>query len=237
SDTVSGRIVPFRGVHLRRRGAWRLGGSPVGAWMRLTLRALPAATIAGSLILPVIFIAFGYLIVLHNPDLDRDTATRTVRISGTLALIALASSMATSVVRARPSWPWTRSLPWSSRQRVLGDTMLHGIGLVAVAASQIPLDARSAVAVLLVAPPMAAAAASAIRLGARRQTSAAGETALIGCALGCLVALWPWTSGIVLATTPLLLAMAIRRERSLVATRWNELHHDAAGDPAWMTAS
>jgi hypothetical protein len=240
SDAVSGRLVPFRGAHLRRvRGHRRvgLGNSAVGAWMRLTLRALPASTIAASVLLPIVFLAFGYLIVLHNPDLDQDTATRTVRISGMLASIAFASSLASGIVRARPAWPWTRSLPWSSRHRVLGDTVLHGSALATLAASQIPLDARSAIVVLLLAPPLAAAAAAAIRQGAGRQTSAAGEIALIGCALGSLVALWPWVSAIALATTPLLLTLGMRRERRLVATRWRELHHDAAGDPAWTTAS
>src|SRR5207302_544078 len=62
SDAAAGRIVPFRRVHLRRRRTWRPGSAAVGAWMRLTVRALPTATVAASMLLPAAFIAFGYLI-------------------------------------------------------------------------------------------------------------------------------------------------------------------------------
>jgi hypothetical protein len=149
----------------------------------------------------------------------------------------LASALATAVVRARPTWPWARSLPWSSRHRVLGDTLLLGTALLVVPLSLLPLDWRSAAIVALVVPPMAVASCGSIRTGARRQTSAGGEIALYAALFGAAIAVWPWTAVLVVCVTPFVFQHALRRERRLLVTRWEELHHDAAGDPAWMSAS
>ena len=237
SDLLAGRIVPVRGgrVRMARAGARRM--LPAGQWVRFTTRAIRGTALGASLLLPLAFVAFGYLVLLHNPDLDRGTAARTVRVTGLLALTSFAAALATNIVRARPAWSWARSLPWSARQRVAGDTLLIGVALCAVGVGLLPLDARSAAAVLPLVPPLAAGAAASIRIGARRLTSAAGEVVLLGVLLGTPVALWPWTAALDLLLTPMLFAAAVRRDRSLLVSRWEELHHDAAGDPAWMTAS
>lgn len=236
-DVLAGRIVPFRSSRARGARGMMRATSPVALWMRFSIRALPVASIVGVFLFPAVFLAFGYLIVVHNPDLDRATATRTIRISGGFALAAFASGLATTIVRARPTWPWSRSLPWSSSQRVLGDALLHGLPLVALAAVFMPLDWKSASLVLCMAPPLAAAAAASIRSGARRQTSAAGEVVACAVVLGALIALIPASAGLVVATTPVIAALAVRRDRRMLVTRWEELHHDAAGDPAWVVSS
>ena len=210
---------------------------PTGQWIRLTARAVPASALGASLILPALFIAFGYLIVVHNPDLERATAMRTVRVTGMLALASFAAALADTIVRTRPTWGWARSLPWSARQRVTGDTLLFGAALCTLGLCLLPLDARSAAAVLPIAAPLAVGAAAAIRNGAHRQTSAAGEVGLLAVIVGAPVALWPWTAVLGLLVTPMLFARAVRRDQRLAATRWEELHHDAVGDPAWMTTS
>lgn len=237
SDLLAGRIVPLRRRRLRSERALRWRVIPAIQWIRLTARAVPTASLGASLILPALFIAFGYLIVLHNPDLDRATATRTVRVTGMLALASFAAALADTIVRVRPTWVWARSLPWSARQRVAGDALLIGAALFAAGICLVPLDPRSAAAVLPLAAPLAAGAAASIRTGAGRQTSAAGEVVLLAVILGAPVAFWPWTAAVGLLLTPMLFAGAVRRDQRLVATRWRELHHDAVGDPAWMTAS
>lgn len=162
---------------------------------------------------------------------------RTVRVTGMLALASLAAGLASGIVRARPTWAWIRSLPWSARQRVTGDTLLLGAALVVAGACLAPLDWRSTLTVLPLAAPLAAGAAAAIRIGARRQTSAGGEVVILAVIAGAPVALWPWTAVLGVSIAPALFAVAVRRERRLVVTRWEELHHDAAGDPAWTTAA
>jgi hypothetical protein len=186
-------------------------------------------------IAPVTFVAFAYLIVTRNRDLDPVTAHRTVRVCGVIALATLASALGSAIVRERPTSPWLRSLPWSSRDRVDGDAMLHAAVLCVVPAALAPLDWADAAILALTVPAIAATTAAAIRVGAQRQTSAGSDVMLASAALGTMITLWPITSGVILLSTPLFLTHATRREQRLVATRWQELHHDTATDPAWTS--
>jgi len=52
--------------------------------------------------------------------------------------------------------------------------------------------------------------------------------------MGTCVALSPLTWIAVLGLVPLVLRWGAARERAAITTRWVELQHDAAGDPAWM---
>jgi hypothetical protein len=84
-------------------------------------------------------------------------------------------------------------------------------------------------------PLGAATGAMALRSGAHRQTGAAGEATLVMLAAGAAIVASPWLAVAAVVATPLTLRMAERREREQVATQWSELHHDASGDPAWLT--
>ncbi|HEY4138862.1 MAG TPA: hypothetical protein VGN65_10435, partial [Casimicrobiaceae bacterium] len=219
ADPISGAMVPFRKSH-RTETRMSVGAGPIAQWIGFTLRTLPRATLAACLVLPAMFTILSGLIVLHNPDLDRTAIMRTVLIGGMLSLMTFAASLANSIVRARPAWPWARSLPWSSRERAVGDAIL-----LAATMSLFPLyfafvDWRPALVLALTIPPLAASAAAGIRVGANRQVGAAGEIVALSVVVGIAITLLPWTAVIFLATTPLLLALAARRERRLVSTQW-----------------
>src|SRR6185503_17589279 len=156
SDRLSGGIVRLRRKPVHTAPRWSMAASPIAQWIRLTTRTLPVATLIAITFAPAIFVAFGYLIVLHNPDLDREAQMRTVRICGSLAIAVLSTALASSIVRTRPAWPWVRSLPWSSRQRVAGDVTLLGVTMALAVVALVPLDWRSAIVVALLLPPMAA---------------------------------------------------------------------------------
>jgi hypothetical protein len=239
ADRMSGAIV--RVPHTRARTRWGKSRSsartPAELWVRFTLRTLPLATISSCFIMPAVFTAFTALIVLHNPDIGISTARLTIRIGGMLALIALAAGLASSITVARPAWPWARSLPWSANQRVAGDAALHALAMLPVPICLALLDWRAALTLAMVVLPLAATAAAAVRSGVRRQTSAAGEISAVGVVFCAAIALWPWTAALALVTTPIVFASAVHRERSMITSRFEELHHDAAGDPAWTSAS
>ena len=235
-DRVSGGVVRFRGKR-SRAAHWRIGSSPVIQWMRMTTRALPAASALGSCIVPAAVVLLAYLIVRRNPDLDVATARRTVRVAATLAVAMFGAMLASGIVRARPAWPWVRSLPWSSRHRVLGDVVLLGCALIVIPIVFAPLDWRSASIIALIVPPIATAGAGTMRVAAHRQSSAGGEVIAYAVLFGAAVAIWPWTVGLVLCATPLLFSFALERDRHAIVSRWEELHHEAAGDPAWTVAS
>lgn len=242
SDQTAGAIVPLRRRRAKqrkqrqRRSASKPITEPRWQWARLTLLALPKANAVAGFFLPVVFVAFGYFIVLNNPDLPHETALRTVRVSGSLSVLALASALSNSTLRSRPVWPWVRSLPWSARNRVVNDAVLALMPLLLVPLSLAPLVLGPALAVAATTPAIAAASAAALRAGAGRQSGAAGEVAIVAVIAGALIALWPLTSVLILLVAPAFVRLGIQREQRTGATRWDELHHDAAGDPAWLGA-
>ena len=236
ADRTAGAVGAVRRRRADKRRVEPSRASAARHWMRLTSAALAPSAIASCLFAPSIFVLFAYLIVRHNPDLEPSTAHRAIRVCGVLALTMLAAAAGSSVVRARPVWPWARSLPWSSGDRAAGDTALQALMLVLVPVSLVPLDWAVAASIAVLVPVLSAATAAAIRVGSGRHTSAAGEIMLVGASFGTLFALWPWTGIVSLAAAPLLFALTIARDRRLAATRWHELRHDAAGDPSWTTA-
>ena len=231
-------------LRLRRRNPSRVPtwaivrGTNLGFvhWVRFSWAALPAAAVLGSLLLPVVFVGFAYLIVLHNPDLALSTYHRTVRMAGSLALGAMAASLSNALLRSRPTWPWSRSLPWSAGQRVTADALAIGAPLLIVAGTLMPLDAWNALIVLATVPALAASAAGALRLGARRQTGAAGEVVVVATIAGTLIALSPVLAIIALGAAPFIMRAAVERDRRVVSSRFAELQHDAAADAAWLGA-
>jgi hypothetical protein len=241
---VAAFVVLTADLNLRRRrpgqiGVWRLArNGPRGwlHWVRFSWAALPASSILGAAMLPAIFIGFAYMIVLRNPGLPAATAHRTVRIAGSLAVGALAASLSNALLRLRPTWAWSRSLPWSSMQRVVADTIAVGAPVVVAVATLLPLDAIDAVAVLASVPAVAAASARALRAGATRQTGAAGEVVVAATIAGILIAVSPLLAIIPLIATPLIVRVAALRDRHAVASRFAELQHDATADTAWLGA-
>jgi len=205
-------------------------------WIRVSWAALPAAAVVGSLLLPFVFISFAYMIVLHNPGIAASTAHRTVRIAGSLAIGAVAASLSNALLRTRPTWSWSRSLPWSSTQRVTADAIAIGLPACVIVATLLPLDAWNAIAVLSTVPVIAASSAGALRAGATRQTGAAGEVVLVATIAGALVAVWPLLAVIPLATTPWIAGRAAARDRRVISSRFAELQHDAGADSAWLGA-
>jgi hypothetical protein len=205
-------------------------------WIRFTWAASAGASVFGSLLLPSVFIAFAYMIVLHNPGIAPAAAHRTVRIAGSLAIGAFAASLSNALLRTRPTWPWSRSLPWSSTQRVVADTIAIGLPVCVITATLFPLDLPNAFAVLATVPAIAAAGAGALRVGATRQSGAAGEVVLVATIAGVLTALSPWLALVPLVATPAIARGAAARDRRVVSSRFAELQHDASADSGWLGA-
>ena len=239
ADRTAGAVVPLRRRRSAHPSAVARGSSatapaaPIRRWIAITIRALPTASAVGALLLPAALVLFAWAVRRHAPAAMPGTTIAAIRACGAVALAALVAGIANVVLKRRPVWPWSRSLPWSARQRVIGDfALLAGVLLLVPLALLLiaPIPALDLVALV---PPVAASGAAALRSGAHRLTGAAAECVAITAVLGALVGISPvFCAPILLVTAPLLF-IALRRERTTPATRWNELHHDAAGDPAW----
>lgn len=208
--------------------------SATAIWIRASYRAMRLEGVAAAAALPIILGSYAHFIARNNPGIATSTVATVTRVAGALAVTAFTATQANLVLRSRQPWPWARSLPWSSARRVAVDAVVLGAPMVIVPLGLLEVNAVSALTVAALVPFGAATGAMALRSGARRQTGAAGETTIFMLTAGVAIALSAWLALLVLAAVPIVLRAAARRERD-AATRWSELHHDASGDPIWLT--
>lgn len=199
---------------------------------RFTWRALGWRLIA-PVPLSVLALAAAWFYSRNNTLNATDTSFVT-RLWCVVAIALYTGAVGDMIVSRRPSWPWIRSLPWSSSQRSVDDAIAIGAPALGFVLATAFVDFRTAVVALAVLPPLAALAAWLLHGARTRLTRVSGAMIVVGATLGTVVAFWPWLTAGALATTPLLLRAAARRDRREIVTGWKELHHDAAGDSlAW----
>lgn len=238
SDAIAGGIAATRRKRGRRRrghGARKLP-SATSMWLRASWRAMGVSRALECLIVPLVAIAFAYFIIRNNPDLSAGTIARVARVGGAVALATLVAGLANALLRTRQPWSWSRSLPWSASHRVLADACVLAVPMFFVSLALLPLGVGTALVVAALIPTVTLLGASALRAGAKRQTGAAGEALVASLLIGVPAALWSPAAFVALALAPMVLRWGASRERSVHATRWVELHHDASGDPAWLTS-
>jgi len=169
---------------------------------------------------------------LRNNSLILAQEATGARVGGGLALLTVLVSLAGALKLRRPPWPWIRSLPSTSRGRVVRDAVL-----LAVAALP-PLWVSGWLAPTAALPLLAGLIFQSVRLSGALRRDAGGASRLGGQALGelCLVQLAiaasGWTAAVLLLLVPWALRDATRQEQRQKVTRWQELHHLALGDPA-----
>lgn len=214
---------------VRRRRTWRTW--PIRSRsldVRIASRAL------GSRVLSAWFsgaIPMGAAILfVTNNVLPEDAARQAIRLGGTLATTLALASLADALAIRRPSWPWARSLPVTSRHRVVRDATMLGVFCLPFLVWTTVLDLRSAAAVAAVTPLLALRAAAAMRRGGESRSAASGPVLIEGVFASAFIALLPWLGIVALAAIPVALRAAVERERALKVTRWSALHHVAAGD-------
>jgi hypothetical protein len=234
ADSTSPSVRPLRRGSVRRSAMPRRS-SATSIWIRASWRAMGLEGIAAAAALPIILASYAHFISRNNPGIEISTVATVTRVAGAFSLAAFTATLSNRLMRTRQPWPWSRSLPWSSERRVLIDAFVLALPMTVVPLGLVAVHATSAIAVASLVPFGGVTGAMALRRGARRQTGTAGESVLVMLAAGAVVVASPWFAFVVLATTPFILRIAAKRERDSIATRWSELHHDATGDPAWLT--
>lgn len=153
-----------------------------------------------------------------------------VRLGGGLSLTLFCSLFASMMASRRPPWPWIRSLPWSSRSKVLWDFSFIASQTMPIIILVGIMNLRSMLLLLLSLPLIAAYSAFAIRQAPVSMMGAWGKILLYGTFGSLLFCLLPWSSVCFLALTPLGLYSGTKAEKHQKVSRWLELHHLAAGD-------
>ena len=187
----------------------------LGLW--ITLAHLPAALVAAPTGLTI-----------QNNELTPDQSDLVLRLGTSLAITATVLATATLLSARRPPWAWSRSLPWSARQRVAADA---GLLLLVASPLLIPvlyLRATSALSVLMLLVFLT------VRLPGRMKNSLRGLTKLgawtyIEALLAALLSsVQPMTALVLGLSSPLVLEASARRERSLKVGLYLERRFDAA---------
>lgn len=232
ADRIAGPLGKVRkGIALgeaARRGT--------GRWLeaRIAWRAL-GWSLPGHLLGGLFPLACAALFVRNN-DLAPADVRLGALLGGGCAVVFLLAGMAESLAVRRPAWPWSRSLPWPASRRVLADSLFLGAHALPLVPLTAWIEPVASLAVAAVIPLLAVLAAGAMRRAPERRTGASGEVLGAGLLLAAAVALLPWVSLLALAGTPLAARAAAERERRQKVSRWQEIHHLAAGDPQSWSA-
>jgi hypothetical protein len=236
ADLAAGELPREKRRSLAGRGTRRAIGPWTGslvelriAWRALRWRLLSAAA---SVLLPL---GGALAFVAHN-----DLAPRHVRLAALLgggcAVVFLFADLGEVLGARRPAWPWSRSLPWSARRRVLFDAAFLAVHALPAILLTAWINLPAALAVLALVPWLSVRAAGAMRRAPERRTGASGEILIEGLLLAAAVALLPWLAILPPFGLPWALRVAAERDRKQKVSRWLELHHLAVGDPQSWSA-
>jgi hypothetical protein len=234
ADAVAGPLARMGAPsHVHGRG---LGGPWIEA--RIAWRAL-GWRLAGAYAAGLLPLLACFAFANNNDQLAPAHQRLATLLGGGWAVVLLFAQLAESLAVRRPSWPWSRSLPWPAARRVGADAILlalHTLPLFALGAWLAPVPWALLGPAALV-PLLSLRAAGAMRRAPERRTGASGEILGEGLFLAALVSLLPWTALLALPAVPWALKAAAERERAQKVSRWLEIHHMAAGDPQSWSAS
>jgi hypothetical protein len=154
-----------------------------------------------------------------------------VIFGGILSVVLFQAFFSNYLAVRRPAWPWVRSLPWSSRHRVILDSWHLFLLAFPVMFVLLFLNMKAFFPTAAFLPAASLWSSLAIRKGANLKTGALGQIFYFGFGSSLLVSLIPLCSVGFLLITPLLLKYTVECEKKLKVSKWLELHHLAAGDP------
>lgn len=178
--------------------------------------------------LPAVLFAAPTGLALHNNEFTPDQSELVLRLGTSLAIAATVLGTATLLNARRPPWAWSRSLPWSARQRVAADAVLLLLVASPLLIPVLYLRASSGLSVLALLVFLA------VRLPGRMRNSLRGLTKLgtwtyIETLLAALLTALQPVIGLALAlASPLFLEASARREQSLKVGLYLERRFDGA---------
>jgi len=167
---------------------------------------------------------------LANNPLPAHLASGAARFGGVVTVAIFLAGLAERLAVQRPVWPWARSLPRSSAERVCRDAAFLALHALPLVAGLSAVAAAAALAAVLVLPFLALRAAGMVRVVGERR-SGAGGFVIEGSFAAALAALFPWSLLAAPAAAVAAFYAARESERRQKVTRWLEMRHAAEGDP------
>ncbi len=168
---------------------------------------------------------------LKNNVLSEPLQQAAMRTGGAMSAAVFLAFTSGFLVSSRAPWPWSRSWPRSARHRIVSDALFLGLpGLIlCLPLTWIGWPAVYGAAAFL--PAGAARAAGAINGPQETRSKILGTLLLEGSLAAAAFGLWTEAGIAFVFFAPLIVELGARQEQTLKVTAWNEMHHDAAGDP------
>jgi hypothetical protein len=201
------------GIDTRRITATRRSVA-TGGWLPLVVnsRAL-GFRVAPAFLIAAMPLAAGFAFVTNNPDVTGGFA---VRWAGALSVVLLYADLVERMARRRPPWRWSRSLPWSSLDRVRTDAVWLGLHSVPFVLVTLWIDFVAGALVLCCLPLLSIRAATALRTRPSRM-GVAGPTLVEGLFTATFLAVVPWVGLAALALAWPAARVAAARDRDVGA--------------------
>jgi hypothetical protein len=218
---------------LSPRAVTRVGWTPAGLPVPVLIaaRALGRTAVL-AVVLSSIPLAMTAAFRINNPDLSPAVAAGAARLGGGLAVTILIGALVERLAVRRSVWSWARSLPAGAVRRVDGDAVILAAACLIPLAVTAWLDAMSAVWVAMSVPAFALRGAGMLRASLDTRIAPSGRLLAEGALGAAWLALLPWLGLFFLAAAPWSRRIAADRDRLQRVSRWEERHHDTAGDPA-----
>lgn len=169
-------------------------------------------------------------VFIQNNDLSPVLSGKIYLFSVACSTVVICAFLAHVLAVRRPPWPWSRSLPWSSRRRVLLDAGGFAMSATPLLLMAFVMEKNIIFPLLLSLPALCFLSSWTMGRAFDLRTGAYGTILIFGGIGVLLLCLYPLISIVYLILAPILLKQAVEQERILKVSRWLERHHLAAGD-------
>ncbi len=167
---------------------------------------------------------------LKNNSFSPAVASAALRAVSSLSLAAFFALLSHFLALRRPIWPWARSLPWSSRRKILLDSLFLFLLASPLFIFVGQREPASGLAVACLSLLLALRASAAIREARASRLGPFGKVLGEGMILSLFLGLVSWSWVLILISTPGALILAERADRDEKAGCFEERHHLSAGD-------
>jgi hypothetical protein len=222
-DAVSGPLMVSKGRIRFRKTFKGYGLSFFIAWRALGMR------IVWPYFLALAVLGLTRVFLLNN-DPGPLLTDRIFLFGGAVGSVILSAFVSHGLTVRRPPWPWSRSLPWTSRKRILIDSGFLGLFISPLFFLIGVMNFRIVWPLLLSLPALLVYSSLAIRQAQNCRTGAYGKISAYGIIGSLILCLIPWICPIFFVLFFILMKYAVYLERSFKVSRWLERHHLAAGD-------
>ena len=196
---------------------------------RVALRAVLSGMIH-PLFLAVFTLVATVFVLRNNPELSTASQASVVRFGAGFGVLTIILGLCGALREHRPAWPWSRSWPWSSANRVRQDLGLVLLASAPVVVAAAVLSPRALLPVAALTLLLALRAIAAVHRNSDDLTALGRGVTLESMLWITLTGLFPYAAVVFVFLLPVAYRRAVTRERTHKVGALGERHYLASGD-------